>query len=499
MIPPRPTLSDHALRTRTVALVGAVAALCLVLWHDGPSLAAWSRTGRWGAPPPPVPPWQQRTAQEWFEQARERAATGSFRRAAITVEYALASTPDNVELLNFKGDMLESMFQFPEAQEAYQHVLRMEAGNAHARQNLVFCQRINRYRQDGALHPSTLYGLHRVMSDQGRVAEDLAIGRRLDSDRVLWQTAWQAALDRTGLQGRITVDDDGAMDLDLTGSRQPDLSLIREFPMTSLNLSHTGLANVRQLRGLPLRKLDLTQTVVDDIAPLRGMPLKALRLARTGVVNLAPLAGCPLQELDISRTRVFDLSALKRLPLTRLWASDTPVNDLTNLAALPLAELYLSRASVRDLAPLSHLPLEVLAVDETPVSDLGPLKGSLLRGLYLAGTRVRDLAPLAGMPLKVLVLTDCAGITDLRPLVSCPELEHLLLPPDAGSAGSLAGLPRLRFVQRARTPLEDMMLMTDGRGDEPSLLSGPDVSSRTLASRGPSKRVPRSRARDVRQ
>ncbi len=481
MISPRPSLFDHVTRRRIVALFGAVAALCLVARYDGISPATWYRTGRWREPLPTVPAWQLQTAREWFQQAQARAATGSFRMALITAEYALACDPDDAAMLNFKGNMLESMFRFPEAQEAYEHVLRVDANNANARQNLVFCQRINRYQQDGALHPSTLYGLHRVMLDQGRTSEDLAIGRRLDSDRNLWQTAWQAALDRTGLQGTITVDADGAMGLDLTGSRQPDLSLIREFPVTSLNLSHTGLANVRQLRGLPLRKLDLTQTVVDDLSPLRGMPLQVLRIARTGVVNLAPLAGCPLRELDISGTRTFDLAPLARLPLTRLWASDTPINDLRHLAALPLVELHASRTRVSDLRPLSHLPLEILALDATLVSDLAPLKGSQLQELYLAATRVRDLAPLSGMPLRVVVLTGCARARDLRPLASCRELEHLLMPPNGQFAERLAGLPRLRFLQPAKTSLEDRLLITDGTEDDASPSVGPEFTSGMVA------------------
>ena len=297
------------------------------------------------------------------------------------------------------------------------------------------------------------------MSEQGRHSEDLAISRRLSSDRVLWQVAWQAELDETGLNGKITVAPDGSMELDLNGEAQPDLKIIRKFPVTRLNLAHTGVSSLRALRGMPLDTLDLTQTVVDSLAPLKGMPLRILRVARTGVVDLSPIEGAPLQELDISRTRVFDLSGLTHVStLTTLLADDTPINDIRQLAWVPLTRLSLVRTRVRDLTPLSHLPLQILSVAETPVDDLTPLKGSPLEELYLSSTLIKDLSPLAGMPLRVLTLSGCDEVTDLRPLSSCLELEHLLLPPRPMFLKSLTGLPRLQFMQHTQPGFGDMLL-----------------------------------------
>ena len=456
---PKLTFSQQVTQGWIVACLGAAVALCLLTWHDGAAWTVWCLTGRWRVTTANVPAWRTHSAPEWGRRARQHAEDGNFRFALGAVNYALAWSPDDPALLTFKGNMLESLFQFREAENVYARVLRLDGKNGPARDNLVLCQRINRIRRDPGAETSTLYGLHRVMSEQGRRSEDLAISRRLSSDRNLWQTAWQAELDEMGLHGKITIAADGAMELDLSGEEGPDLKIIREFPVTRLNLARTGVANVRALRGMSLDTLDLTQTVVDNLAPLKGMPLKTLRIARTGVIDLSPVENAPLQLLDISRTRVFDLSGLTHVStLTTLLADDTPINDIRQLAWVPLTRLSLVRTRVHDLTPLSHLPLQILSVAETPVDDLTPLKGSPLEELYLSSTLIKDLSPLAGMPLRVLTLSGCDEVTDLRPLSSCTELEHLLLPPRPMFLKSLTGLPRLQFMQHTQPGFGDMLL-----------------------------------------
>ncbi len=428
-------------RRRTLlAAACALALACLggglfALWHTQ-SIQQWTHP----------PAWRLTTAREWWEHARQRAEAGDFRLALGTVRYALALDPDDAVLLRFQGDMEESLLQFREAQASYERVLAVNPDDRAARQNLVLCRRINR-RRDGTVRPGTLYNLHRVMLEQGRVAEALAITRRLADDRDLQCATWQAALENTGLAGRITVDADGALELDLAGNTRPDLSLIRSFPLTGLNLAGTGVEDLGALRGMMLKRLDLSRTLVYDLEPLRGMPLQTLQLAHTGVVDLGAIAACPLRDLDISGTRVPGLEALARLPLETLRADETPVADLRPLAALPLRGLWLGHTRVTDLEPLTHLGLETLVLDGTAVADLSPLTGCPLRELSLAATRVSDLRPLAGMPLNTLTLAGCAVSLDLSPLASCAWLEHLVLPLQPRSRERLAGLPRLKFIR----------------------------------------------------
>ena len=429
-----------------IAGLSVLGAAVLVVRHDA-RLWLPSRAADDGGPARP-PAYRLLSPGEWFQRARERAGEGDFQRALGTVDYALAQRPKNVDLLVFKGDMCQSLFQFVEAQRVYEQALRLDAGNRAARQNLTLCRRLNRYHDDAASHPSTLYGLHRVMLGQRRISEALAIGRRLRTDRQLQQATWQAALDNAGLRGKAAVDATGELEIDLAGCLQPDLSGLQGFPIRSLNLADTGLQDIGALRGLPLKRLDLSRTLVHDLSPLRGMPLQSLRLAGTGVVELSDLAGCPLRELDVADTRVGYLGPLVGMPLGTLRASRTPVTDLSPLAASPLTQLELAGTRVGDLRPLGSLGLQTLNLAGTLVTDLAPLKNCPLRQLDLSHTPVRDLSPLAGTPLVVLTLAGCTGVVDLRPLATCQALEHLSLPLHPQSVGVLAPLPRLRFVRR---------------------------------------------------
>ena len=427
-------------RWQVVTACAAVVAACLgVEWG-----AYWfaQSVGRWTNPPA----WRMTAARHWLERARQRAEEGDFRLALGTIKYALALRPDDAMLLRFQGDMYESLLRFREAQASYEHALAMQPDDHAARQNLVLCRRINR-RRDGTVRPGTLYNLHRVMLEQGRDAEALAISRQLADDRELQQATWQAILESTGLAGRIAAGADGGLELDLSGSTQPDLSLIRDFPLAGLNLAGTSVENIDALRGMALKRLDLSRTLVYDLEPLRGMPLRSLQIAHTGVVDLGPVAACPLRELDLSGTRVPGLEALARMPLETLRAEETPVADLRPLAALPLRGLWLGHTRVADLRPLMYLGLETLALDGTVVADLSPLAGCPLRELSLAATRVTDLRPLAEMPLETLTLAGCPAGLDLSPLATCTRLEHLALPPQARSLEKLAGLRRLKFIR----------------------------------------------------
>jgi len=47
-------------------------------------------------------------------------------------------------------------------------------------------------------------------------------------------------------------------------------------PLTSLDCSHTQIADLEPLKGKKLTTLNCIATGVTDLAPLRGMPLKAL-------------------------------------------------------------------------------------------------------------------------------------------------------------------------------------------------------------------------------
>ncbi|NLF18522.1 MAG: SUMF1/EgtB/PvdO family nonheme iron enzyme, partial [Lentisphaerae bacterium] len=78
-------------------------------------------------------------------------------------------------------------------------------------------------------------------------------------------------------------------------------------------------------------------------------------------------------------------------------------------------------------------PLTYLSLAKVPVADLSPLAGAPLVGLNLgwaAGvpSEVKDIRVLRGMPLRYLNLGACTALTDLSPILSCPDLEALWTP-----------------------------------------------------------------------
>ncbi len=159
-----------------------------------------------------------------------------------------------------------------------------------------------------------------------------------------------------------------------------------------------SLADLRPLRGLPLRVLRLGANRVRDLGPLADMPLDELHLTHTEVEDLTPLAKCPLRTLHLNGTPVADLGPLKGMKqLIFLNATNTRVRDLTPLAGLKLQTLLLSNTAVRDLGPLRGMPLTSLWLDGTKVEDLAPLEGMSLAGLRLAGAPIQSLAPLTNL------------------------------------------------------------------------------------------------------
>lgn len=382
-----------------------------------------------------------------FQQAHKEADSGDFGAALKTIGYALSLEPGNADYRCFQGHMLVSLLKPDDAEHAYERAVETNSGHVAAQENLKLIRRLQRvWKQGDAPDESSCYALHRQMMEEHRLSEAFAVAKRLKGDQQLWLATWQKMLETSNAPGTLSVDEDGELAMDLSGRTHPDLNLIKQLPLRSLNLAGAAISDISALRGMPLEKLDLTGTQVSDLSPLKGMPLKVLLASRTGVNDLTWLAGLRLRTLDVSRTRVRDLWALKEMPLRTLRLADTQVNDLRAISTIPLIELDLARTSVADLKPLSHLPLQTLNLEGTLVADLSPLKGSPLVHLHLGRTAVRDLKALSGTPLSALDLTDCPHQVDLNALAHCAELERITLSAGSVNVEMLRGLPRLRFI-----------------------------------------------------
>ena len=86
-------------------------------------------------------------------------------------------------------------------------------------------------------------------------------------------------------------------------------------------------------------------------------------------------------------------------------------------------------------------------LSEFKVDVLHDLKSAPISDLDLKGTAVTDLRAFSGMPLRRLRLDGTPSGTDVAPLLECPTLQHLVLPPDARNVNALRS-PKMKELQR---------------------------------------------------
>lgn len=140
----------------------------------------------------------------------------------------------------------------------------------------------------------------------------------------------------------LGVAEDGSLSLGLHGPEIKDLSVLKGFEVSHLDLGESVIRDLSPLKDLKTTALFLDSTILDDLSSLRGTSLKVLSL------------GCP---------KVADISPLKGLALNELYLRCPNVTDLSVLQGMPLERLDIKNCGVRDLAPLKDLPLETLTLD----------------------------------------------------------------------------------------------------------------------------------------
>ncbi len=323
------------------------------------------------------------TAPVYFENARDLVAAKRLDDALEKINFATALQPDDAEFLHLKGDILQSLLNLSASRSAYAQAVRLGREHPLLSENLSLCDRLLGEIPAGQafLPLHSMETLRVALHKQGRAAEAELLASRIASSQSQGQLAVQAALSRAGVKGSVIKDPRG------------------------------------------LLRLDVSQTLLQSATPFRNLPITALNLTQTKIVDLTPLATLPLQELQLTQT---------------------PVTDLHPLRHLPLNALSLVNTSVRDLRPLAEMPLVHLHLGGTPVADLAPLRGLPLRILHLNRTPIRSLAPLVGLPLRELRLDGCDQLTDLSHLAGCPQLEVLILPPNARNIDFLRRLTNLK-------------------------------------------------------
>jgi serine/threonine protein kinase len=433
------------------------------------------------------------TAPTFYGLARSLIEEQKFDEALQKINYAMTLAPGSGDCHYLKGCILQALLRIEDARRDFEQAVRRDPKNELAQQNLKLCEKLI---QDNAGHlelsPESLQELHQAMIQQRRSAEAMAIVKRIGKGRELILQSWKALLTKAGfpVEGRLKLDDQRMLDLDLAGLPIADVTPLRGMPLTKLNLgyNHATLTDISPLKGMQLRRLVIQDTKVSDLSPLKGMPLEYLDARSCPISDLSPLhqmplvdlsigdnntelrdltslAGLRLRNLDIANAKVSDLNPLRGMPLGGINLAGTAVKDFSVLRTLPLGSIDLSNTQITDLSLLTGLQLSLLALRNTRITDLTPLVGmpldyldlhgipatnftplaSLHLGrLNLSSTKFSDLRVLEGLPLTLLWLDGCKNLQDLAPLRGFKKLEMLTIPSQVKDIEFLRQMPSLK-------------------------------------------------------
>lgn len=237
----------------------------------------------------------------------------AFEPALLAASNLRRLLPDEPDLIELTANLQQSLHRYADAAAGYQALLALSPEYPFARTNLALCGRLASLpatAPDPKPRQMALSELHQVMQAQQRHAEAIALAQHLGARSARQLDAWRNQLLEAGLApdrvGRLLMNDQGLLELDL---------------------ANTDLIDLEALRGLPFGKLILSRTKITDITPLRGMPLTFLNLDFVSVADWSPLQTLPLRTLQLYGTKISDLRPLanvivaSRLPVRLRWES----------------------------------------------------------------------------------------------------------------------------------------------------------------------------------
>jgi serine/threonine protein kinase/Leucine-rich repeat (LRR) protein len=363
------------------------------------------------------------TAPAFVEQARALVTKEQFSDALEKLGYALKLRPESTEILVAKGDLLQSQLRLAEASAAYRAALAINPGDSRAESSAAICDELlaAQSTRNGKLTRENLSKLYLAMQQQQRPAAELMpVARLLGEERTHVLDYWLA---------RLKV-------LPISDKPLRERLSVREDGLLELNLSNTKIAELSPLAGMPLGSLDLDGcNEITNFEPLQEFrSLVSLQARRTQISDLSPLLGLPLTELSLDEARVFDISVLRGMKLNKLSLRNTRVADLSPLAGMPLALLDATAIPATDYSPLAGAPLEKCIIQSSPLRDLSFLRDS---------------------PVKELTLFGCNGLRGYSVLAGLKSLDLLILPQsfrslpeeDLAAIGTLRSHPTLKNIQ----------------------------------------------------
>jgi serine/threonine protein kinase len=351
------------------------------------------------------------TAPTFADQAQKLMNDQRFGEALEKVEYAIQQVPNEGAFHNLRGDILQAELRLDEAVDAYEDALRLDPQLESAKLNLDLTRHIlSEVGSEEQIKPILLAELRAGFLKQGRKSAAASVDAALGPDKQRYVRVWRDTFDRRGVrQPRFETNADGTLRVDFSKVPLPDLSKLRDQPVSALILDDTKVTDLSALKDMRLRVLSLARTSIVDLQPLAGMPLDTINLDGSAVIDIGPLAGLPLESVRLSNTRVRDLSPLRDLKIEQLYMGGC--------------------RGVKDLAPLRGLPLQSVSLNGTGVSDLTPLTQSPIRELNLEG---------------------CVALTDLRALLAIPTLEGVILPAQCKDVDYLREHPNLKRISYKR-------------------------------------------------
>ncbi len=209
-----------------------------------------------------------------------------------------------------------------------------------------------------------------------------------------------------------------------------------------------------------------TENEVNNIPLLTKFPKLVELKLNTGVADLSPISA--LEELTylhlVTKSNnlrpLGQLTGLRELYLNCLSAKDLyPLENLLNLKDLSI------EADADDLRPLGMLKnlteLFLSVREEVDFSPLSSLKS--LTNLSVEGAKEDLLEPIAEIPrLRNLWIYFAPSLSDLSPLRSLAELEHLTLSSTAVSnLSGLSNLPKLASIEIVDGPIMDISCLIE--------------------------------------
>ncbi len=222
-----------------------------------------------------------------------------------------------------------------------------------------------------------------------------------------------------------------------------------------------------ELIGLSkLKKLKVAgNCVVKDCAVLAEVTFRSgqLNIVDTPALKELELSGGVHPECDLSKlTSVTHLRFGNRIGARRITVPPNAELGPTRLGLRLKPNVAFSGVedlgNVTDLHPLTELTINC---GDAPLS-LAPLAAAHdLRELRLKGAGIIDLEPLASLPeLRILDIRGCKGVTDLTPMISTPMLQIVAIqdsgvvraPAELGEIASRDSHPSFSQARQANTP-----------------------------------------------